>query len=124
MPAGERNQVWYRELVALLRTEWRPDLSWEAIVDLRERLQRELEALRASRGIKPPVMRCPRCATIGPAAPPSISVRAMLLALARFGIEPGDLVRQRERAWAKHCAEHALDPLGGAAHSDARLHKH
>lgn len=99
MPAGERSQVWYPELVALLRSRWRSDLSWEAMVGLRDHLQSQLQDLRGLRGIVPPVIRCPSCGARGPAAPPTISVRAMLLAVGRFGIEPTEAVRQRERNW-------------------------
>jgi hypothetical protein len=88
MPAGERSQAWYRELVSVLRSEWQPDSSWEAVVELRARLQEHLDALRARRGITPPLIRCPRCGATAPAAAPLISVRAILLALARYRIEP------------------------------------
>lgn len=114
MPPGERSQTWYPEVVALLRSHWKPDLSWQAVIELRDQLQRELETLRASRGIQPPMFRCPHCGTHAPAAPPRISVRAMLLALGRFGIEPSDTVRQRESAWARYRAEHSLDLFGRA----------
>ena len=30
MPAGERSQTWFPELVAALRQSWRPDPTWEA----------------------------------------------------------------------------------------------
>ena len=115
MPPGERSQVWYPELVALLRAEWRPDLEWEAVVQLRDRLQSQLETVRTRRGILPPVMRCGRCGATGPEAPPVISVRAMVLALGRFDIAAQDVVRQRERAWARHRGEHNLDLLGRPA---------
>ena len=114
MPPGERSQTWYPEVVALLRSRWKPEMSWQAAIELRGLLQRELETLRASRGIQPPMFRCPRCGTRAPGAPPRISVRAMLLALGRFGIEPSETVRQRESAWARHRAEHGLDLLGRA----------
>jgi hypothetical protein len=71
----------YLELVALLRSQWRPDLSWEAIVELRGQLQGNLEQLRARRGILPAVIYGPCCGTTAPAASPLISVRAMLLAV-------------------------------------------
>src|SRR5438552_13149839 len=50
MPPGERHQVWYPELVARLRADWRPDLSWDAMVALRDQLQEDLERFRAQRG--------------------------------------------------------------------------
>jgi hypothetical protein len=124
MPAGERSQVWYPQLVALLRNQWRADLSWDGIISLRERVQHELEALRSARGIKPPMMRCPRCGVTGPQASPRISVRAMLLALARFEIEPEDLIRRRERSWARHRAGRGLDLFGRVAGGEGRCDGH
>jgi hypothetical protein len=128
MPAGERSQVWYPELVALLRAEWRSDLPWEAVVQLRDRLQSQLEAVRAERGILPPVMRCAHCGATGHEAPPVISVRAVLLALGRFEIAAQELVRQRERAWTRHRSEHNLDLVGRPALSRAsappQVHRH
>jgi hypothetical protein len=128
MPAGERSQVWYPELVRVLRREWRSDLSWEATVELRDQLQSQLEDLRRRRGIFPPVIRCPSCGAMGPAAPPSISVRAMLLAVGRFGIELTEAVRQLERDWARHRAQHDLNLTGhpsAASASEARpAHEH
>lgn len=112
MPAGERSQVWYPELVALLRSRWRSDLSWEAMVELRDHLQSQLQDLRRHRGIVPPVIRCPSCGARGPAASPTISVRAVLLAVGRFGIEPTEAVRQRERNWARYRARHNLNLVG------------
>ena len=128
MPAGERSQVWYPELVALLRSRWRSDLSWEAMVELRDHLQSQLQDLRGHRGIVPPVIRCPSCGARGPAAPPTISVRAMLLAVGRFGIEPTEAVRQRERNWARYRAHHNLNlvgrPSAGGASEARPAHEH
>jgi hypothetical protein len=115
MPPGERSQVWHPELVALLRTEWRSELPWETVVQLRDRLQSLLEALRTQRGILPPVMRCAHCGATGREAPPVISVRAMLLSLGRFEIAAPELVRQRERAWTRHRRGHNLDLVGRPA---------
>jgi hypothetical protein len=112
MPSGERSQVWYPELVAPLRNEWHSDLSWEAIVELRDRLQSRIENLQAHRAIIPPVIRCSACGARGPAAPPAISIRAVLLAVGRFGIEPSEAVRQQERDWARYRAQHDLNPFG------------
>ena len=88
MPAGERSQTWFPELVAALHQSWRPDPTWEAVIDLRDQLQRSLEHILTSRGIKPATVRCSHCGQVAPGTPPAISVRAVLLALRRFGIEP------------------------------------
>lgn len=116
--------MWYPELVTLLRSEWRPDLTWEAIVELRGQLQGHLEQLRARRGILPAVIHCPCCGTTAPAAPPLISVRAMLFAVGRYGIETHEVVRQRERAWTGYRAQHDLDLVGRRAADRGSEHNH
>jgi hypothetical protein len=126
MPSGERSQTWYPELVELLRMSWRGDASWAEVVCLRDQLQRSFDALRAARNIQPPMFYCPRCGTRRRMGHPRITVRAMLLALRRFGIVSADIVRQQERAWARHRAQHGLDLLGhpSPAATTANEHDH
>lgn len=125
MPQGERSQTWFPELVAELRGAWRRDLSWDAVIDLRNRLQRRLEHILNSRGIGPARVRCFHCGHIGPGAPPVISVRAVLLALRRFGIESEEAVRELDKAWATHRALDQLTLYGEpAAARGATSHVH
>ena len=125
MPAGERSQTWFPELVAALRESWRSDPTWEAVIDLREELQRRLEVILTSRGIKPATARCPDCGHVGPSRPPVISVRAMLIAVRRFGIEPEDRVRRLEKEWARHRALLHLDLYGRpATNGEEEVHRH
>lgn len=125
MPAGERSQTWFPELVAALRQSWRPDPTWQAVIDLRDQLQRGLEHILTSRGIKPATVRCSHCGHVAPGTPPAISVRAVLLALRRFGIEPEDRVRQLDKEWSRHRALLRLDLYGRAQKSGAEaLHRH
>jgi hypothetical protein len=112
MPSGERGQVWYPELVDLLRRGWRPDASWDDVVQLRDQLQTTLENLRRDRGIAPPTFRCPRCGVAAAGAQPRISVRAMLISLRRFGIADPESVRRIEARWARYRQEHHLDLYG------------
>mgnify|MGYP001617483957 CR=1 FL=1 len=112
MPAGDRSRTWFPELVSDLRACWRPELTWEAIIALRGQLQRRLEDVLVSRGIKPARVRCFHCGHVGPGAPPDLTVRAVLLALQRFGIESEDAVRRLDKAWGKHRALQQLDRRG------------
>lgn len=112
MPAGERSQVWYPELVDALRAGWRTDLTWEAIVELRDHLQVMFDELRTGRGIEPPVIMCRKCGHKGPAAQPTITVRAMLISVGRFGIEPVESARRKEREWARHRGLYDLNLIG------------
>jgi len=125
MPRGERSQTWFPELVAELRQSWRTDSTWEAVVDLRDQLQRRLEHILSSRGIRPATVRCLHCGHVGPGTSPAISVRAVLLALRRFGIEPEDRVRQLDKEWSRHRALLQLDLYGRGRESGAPpLHGH
>ena len=112
MAAGERSQVWFPEIVALLRRQWRQDLSWRSVVELRDLLQNKLDEIRQSRGILPPVFRCRSCGHVGPAKPPVISVRAMLISVRRFGIDTIEAVANREREWERYRRKKKLDLLG------------
>ena len=125
MPRGERSQTWFPELVAALRQSWRPDPTWEAVIDLRDQLQRSLEHILSSRGINPATVRCSHCGHVALGTPPGISVRAVLLALRRFAIEPEDRVRQLDKEWSRHRALLLLDLYGRAQKSRAEaLHSH
>jgi hypothetical protein len=125
MPRGERSQTWFPELVAELRQSWRTDPTWEAVVNLRDQLQRRLEHILSSRGIRPATVRCLHCGHVGLGTPPAISVRAVLLALRRFGIEPEDRVRQLDKEWSRHRALLQLDLYGRGRESGAApLHGH
>ena len=112
MPAGDRSRTWFPELVDELRAAWRPELTWDAIVGLRERLQGQLEGILVSRQITPARVRCFHCGHVGPGAPPVLTVRAVLLALQRFGIESEATVRMLDKAWAKHRKLQQLDTHG------------
>ena len=58
MASGDSGRTWFPELVDELRASWRPDLSWAAIIDLRERLQAMVEEIIVTRGIKRARVRC------------------------------------------------------------------
>jgi hypothetical protein len=119
MPAGERSQTWFPELIDELRTAWQRDADWDSIIGLRDRLQNTLEEILASRDITPATLTCRDCGHSGPSAPPRISVRAMLLATKRFKIESADVVGRLDSAWSKHRVVHSLDPYGRAVESGA-----
>ena len=58
MASGDSGRTWFPELVDELRASWRPDLSWAAIIDLRDRLQAMVEEIIVTRGIKRARVRC------------------------------------------------------------------
>jgi hypothetical protein len=51
-----------------LRSQWRKDLSFDAIVELRDELDAMLQQIRSERHIRPPVFKCPKCRHVSEAA--------------------------------------------------------
>jgi hypothetical protein len=112
MASGDASRTWFSEMVEALRREWRPDMPWGQVIALRDRLDAMLQEIRSSRQIRPPTMWCPACNERTQQAPPSVSVRALIFALGRFGIAPQAEVKSLEKRWAKHRKENSLDRNG------------
>ena len=112
MAAGDASRTWFSEMVETLRQEWTSEMSWEQVFALRDRLDSMLHEIRFSRGIRPPTMWCPVCNRRTQQAEPSVSVRALIFALGRFGIVTPAEVKPLEKRWAKHRKESKLDRNG------------
>jgi len=89
MPSGDAQRTWFPEMVARLRAEWHEGVSMPALIGLRDELDETLHRIRAGRNIQTPIITCGRCGTTGRAAEPHVSVRALILALARFASVEG-----------------------------------
>jgi hypothetical protein len=87
-------------------------MSCAALVDLRDSLDTMLRQIRSERHISSPVFTCPKCGLRGPVAEPRVSVRAMILALLRFGIAPPAKTKTLEREWSSYREEQGLDLYG------------
>ena len=61
MPAGDPQRVWFPEMVAKLRLEWRENMPYSALIELREELDAMLQSIRSERKILTPMMRCRAC---------------------------------------------------------------
>ena len=112
MAAGDASRTWFSEMVEALRRECKQEMPWEQVILLRDRLDAMLQEIRSSRGIRPPTMWCPACNQRAQQAPPSVSVRALIFALGRFGIVPLVEARSLEKRWAKHRKQNSLDRNG------------
>jgi hypothetical protein len=120
--AGDAHRVWFPEIVEHLRLRWRDDLSMEALLGLRDELDDMLGRIRSTRHISNPVFTCPACGHIGRGADPHVSVRATIVALARFGVAARETARALEKAWSALRKTAGLDLYGHAATSEpARL---
>jgi hypothetical protein len=120
MASGERSQTWFPEVIANLRQSWRAGSSWETTIQVRDELQARVEQILESRGIRPAIVRCSACGHVGPGASPRISVRALLLALRRFEIEPEHRVSELEKDWARYRRVRQLDAYGKQAQARAQ----
>jgi hypothetical protein len=130
MPAGDVQRVWFPEMIERFRAQWGDGLSFPSLIGLRDTLETMLRGIRSDRCIRPPIFKCPVCGSAGPAAEPRISVRAMILSLARFRISSGEQAKTLERAWVTYRKQNQLDPYGKAeaiepsnsdcVHSDVR----
>ena len=105
-------------MVEHLNLRWRDDLSREALLGLRDELDDILGRIRSTRHIANPVFKCPACGHIGRGADPHVSVRAMILALARFGVAAREAARALEKAWTTYRKTAGLDLYGHAATSE------
>ena len=88
-------------MVERLRAEWREGVSIEALIALREELDGMLGAIRSGRHLRTPVITCRKCGHTGHEPPPHVSVRAVILALERFGIAAPAQTRALEKVWAR-----------------------
>ena len=84
----------------------------EQVIALRNRLDSMLNEILLSRGIRPPTIWCPACNQRTQQAAPSVSVRALIFALGRFGISAAAEVKALEKRWAKHRKGNSLDRNG------------
>ena len=122
MAAGDAHRVWFPEMVEHLRLRWRDDLSLNDLLGLRNELDDMLGRIRATRQISNPIFKCPRCGHIGRGADPHVSVRATILALARFRVAAREQARALEKAWSAYRKTSGLDLYGQSAASEpARL---
>ena len=119
MPAGDAQRTWFPEMIEGLCVRWHHSMSIPDLIELRQQLDSMLQSIRSERHIVPPLMYCRHCKTQHRAAAPRVSVRALILALPRFGISSIDESRVLEKAWKRYRQSNRLDvygqPVDGAA---------
>jgi hypothetical protein len=114
MPSGDAQRTWFPEMVARLRSNWHEEMSMPALISLRDELDGMLQWIRSSRNIRTPIITCRRCGLTATAAPPHVSVRALILALARFEIASKDKAHALEKEWAAYRKHRRLTREGKA----------
>ncbi|HYT58201.1 MAG TPA: hypothetical protein VEQ38_26150 [Verrucomicrobiae bacterium] len=116
MPAGDRQRTWFPEMVETLRAEWGAQMSWDDLIALCDRLDSVLQHIRHSRNITPATTStlCPCCGGPMVQGAASVSVRATILALGRFGIAPEAEVKLLEKRWKKYRESTGCDVMGNS----------
>jgi hypothetical protein len=112
MAAGDAQRVWFPEMIERLGSQWHQDMSFDAIVKLRDELDEMLQRIRSERHIGPATFKCARCGYVGEGAEPHVSVRAMILSVIRFGIAAAEPTYMIEKGWAACRKQKELDPYG------------
>jgi hypothetical protein len=120
VPAGDPQRVWFPEMIQKLRDEWHVGMPFTDLIELRDSLDSILCEIRFTRGIHTPVFKCPACGHIGPGAEPKVSVRAMILSLARFQIAEAEHSKVLEQEWAVYRKKNQFDLYGKATASESR----
>ena len=115
MAAGDGNRIWFPEMIEMLRSRWSAAMPFPALIELCNILDGMFHLRRPSGPILPPGSRCPECGRIVGSETQqrhSISVRATILSLRRFGIASTEVTKRTEKEWARYRAENRLDLYG------------
>src|SRR5215831_6605718 len=105
MAAGDGNRVWFPEMIEMLRSQWNAAMPFPALIDLCNILDEMFQRRRPRGPILPPGSLCPNCGRIVVSESQqrhSISVRATILSLGRFGIASSEVTKRTEREWARY----------------------
>ncbi len=112
MASGDAQRTWFPEMIEMLNQTWSASMSANELLALRDRLDSTLETIRSERHILPAMMWCPNCQARHRSAPPKVSVRAMILALGRFGMASASEVKALEHRWNTYRKRNQLDRYG------------
>ena len=115
MAAGDGNRVWFPEMIETLRSQWNTSMPFPVLIELCNILDGMFQRRRPRGPILPPGSRCPECGRIVGSESQqrhSISVRATILSLGRFGIASPEVTKRTEKEWARYRAENRLDLYG------------
>src|SRR5262249_16007316 len=112
MASGDAQKVWFPELIAMVRQAGQAAMSMETLLHLRDRLHATVHTIRHTRQMLPAMMWWPHCQARHRAAPPSVSVRATILALGRYTRATAVEVQALEKRWNRYRKQHQLDPDG------------
>ena len=115
MAAGDGNRVWFPEMIETLRSQWNGEMPFPVLIELCNILDAMFQRRRPRGSILSPGSRCPECGRIVGSQSQqrhSISVRATILSLGRFGSASPEVTKRTEKEWARYRAENRLDLYG------------
>ena len=115
MPSGDAQRVWFPEMLEELVSIWSEAMTWKELADFCQRMTEVREAIRRTRGIRPPRFRCRRCGSVSRSDLRGVSIRSALFALKKQGVVTEAAFKELDRSWKKHRASHELDPYGREA---------
>ncbi len=115
MPPGDAQRVWFPEMIEALRKVWSRTTTWEELADFCHRMTALRTEIRSVKGIRPPLMRCPRCGRTSRSNIEGISIRSALFVLWDAGIVTEAEFEELDKGWKKHRHRHGLDRFGGSA---------
>jgi len=96
-------------MIERLGSQWHQDMSFDAIVKLRDEQDEMLLRIRSERHIRPATFKCAKCGYVGEGGEPHVSVRAMILSVIRFGIAAAEPTYMIEKGWAAYRKQKELD---------------
>ena len=115
MATGDAGRVWFAEMLQELASTWSPSMTWEELADFCQRMTGTRRALRAERGILPPMTRCRRCGKVSRSDIQGVSIRSALFALKRMDRLGEEDFKALDKRWKRHKERHGLDPFGRQA---------
>jgi len=74
-------------MIERLRSQWHQDMSFDAIVNLRDEPDEMLQRIRSERHLNTPVFKCPKCGYVGEGAAPHVKPSTWIRK--RYGVTRG-----------------------------------
>lgn len=105
MGRGDAQRAWFPEMLAELRKQWHPQMSWDECTQFCQKMTALRKSIWKERNIKPARMWCPNCRDYHCFRPADISVRSMLFALRKISVIDDDEFKKLDRAWKKYRKE-------------------
>jgi len=93
----------------------RPQSLGEELVDFCQVLTEKRKGIRESRGIEPPLTRCPRCGAVSRSDVSGVSIRSALFALRKIGAVTEAEHEALDKSWRKFKTRNRLDAYGRKA---------